>query len=91
MRLASLGVDHELLNEKFGTHFTDGDLLFWEQVKERAVQDEHVRRTGRANPYDKFALGIRFAKRKMMNHGSNHANHAGGVEDQITAPLPSPP
>ena len=25
-----------------------------------------------------------------MNHGSNHANHAGGVEDQITAPLPSP-
>ena len=56
----------ELLNEKFGTHFTDGDRLFWVQVKERAVRDEHVQQTGRANPYDKFALGIREPLKRMM-------------------------
>ena len=36
----------ELLNEKFGTHFTDEDRLFWQQVKERAVRDERVQRDG---------------------------------------------
>lgn len=56
----------EALNEKFGTHFTDEDRLFWEQVKERAVKDERIRQTGRANPYDKFALGIRKLIEQMM-------------------------
>ena len=35
------------------------DRLFFQQVKERAVSDELVRSLARANPFDKFALGVR--------------------------------
>ena len=54
------------LNERFGTEFTDEDRLFFEQVKERAVRDERVRRTAQANPLDKFRLGIRDKLGKLM-------------------------
>ena len=47
------------LNDRFATDFTDEDRLFFEQVKERAVRDEDVRRMAQANTYDKFALGFR--------------------------------
>ena len=46
------------LNDRFGTNFTDEDRLFFEQVKERAVRDEDVRRLALANPFDKFVLGV---------------------------------
>ena len=49
----------ERLNERFGTNFTDADRYFFEQVKAQAVQDERVRETARANPLDKFSLGVR--------------------------------
>ena len=49
----------ERLNERFGTDFTDEDRLFFEQVKERGVRNEDIRQMALANPYDKFALGIR--------------------------------
>ncbi len=35
--------------DRFGTDFTDEDRLFFEQVKERAVRDEDVRRMALAN------------------------------------------
>ena len=47
------------LNDRFGTDFTEEDRLFFQQVKERAVSDELVRSLARANPFDKFALGVR--------------------------------
>ena len=47
------------LNERFGTEFTDEDRLFFEQIKERALRDEDVRRMALANDLDKFALGFR--------------------------------
>ena len=49
----------ERLNDRFGTDFTEEDRLFFAQVKERAVSDELVRSLARANPFDKFALGVR--------------------------------
>ena len=49
----------ERLNERFGTNFTEADRYFFEQVKAQAVQDERVRETARANPLDKFSLGVR--------------------------------
>ena len=49
----------ENLNERFGTSLTDEDRLFFEQIKERAVRDEEVRRTASANTLEKFSLGIR--------------------------------
>ena len=56
----------ERLNDRFGTDFTDEDRLFFEQVKERAVRDEDVRRMAQANTYDKFALGFRPQLGKLM-------------------------
>ena len=56
----------ERLNDRFGTDFTDEDRLFFEQVKERAVRDEDVRRMALANTYDKFALGFRPQLGKFM-------------------------
>ena len=56
----------ERLNERFGTEFTNEDRLFFEQVKERAVQDEQVRLTAQANNLDKFSLGIRAQIEKLM-------------------------
>lgn len=56
----------EKLNDKFGTKFTDEDRLFFEQVKERAVRSEEIRETARANPLDKFSLGIREVVGRLM-------------------------
>ncbi len=56
----------ERLNERFGTEFTEEDRLFFEQVKERGVRDENIRQMALANPYDKFALGIRALIQQLM-------------------------
>jgi type I restriction enzyme R subunit len=49
----------EVLNERFGTEFNEEDRLFFEQIKEKACNDERVVQTASANPLDKFELGIR--------------------------------
>jgi type I restriction enzyme R subunit len=48
-----------VLNERFGTQFTEEDRLFFQQIKEKACRDEQVIQTALANPLDKFELGIR--------------------------------
>lgn len=48
-----------VLNERFGTQFTEEDRLFFQQIKEKACKDEQVIQTALANPLDKFELGIR--------------------------------
>ena len=49
----------EVLNERFGTEFTEEDRLFFQQIKEKACRSEQVVRTAMANPLDRFELGIR--------------------------------
>ena len=49
----------KVLNEKFGTDFTEEDRLFFEQIREKASKDQDVIDTALANPLDKFQLGIR--------------------------------
>jgi type I restriction enzyme R subunit len=56
---ASLSEIIEVLNERFGTQFTEEDRLFFQQIKEKAVKNEQVIKTALANPLDKFELGIR--------------------------------
>ena len=58
MRNSAFG-DHQVLNERFGTEFTEEDRLFFQQIKEKACKNEQVIRTALANPLDKFELGIR--------------------------------
>ena len=55
-----------MLNERFGTNFTEEDRLFFEQIKEKAVKDEKIIRTALANPLDKFELGIRKLVEELM-------------------------
>lgn len=49
----------ELLNERFGTNFTEEDRLFFEQIKEKAASHPQVIQLRQANPFDKFQLGLR--------------------------------
>ena len=46
------------LNERFGTEFTDTEHLFLEQVHQDAVDRDDIRETARANPFDKFSVGV---------------------------------
>ena len=48
-----------VLNERFGTEFTEEDRLFFQQIKEKACSDKRVVQTATANPLDKFELGVR--------------------------------
>jgi len=56
----------EVLNERFGTDFTEEDRLFFEQVTEHASQNEQVIQTAKANSLDKFKLGIKDMVDNMM-------------------------
>jgi len=49
----------KVLNERFGTNFTDEDRFFFEQIREKATNDEQVIKLRQANPFDKFQLGLR--------------------------------
>ena len=49
----------DVLNERFGTQFTEEDRLFFQQIKEKACRSEQIVQTALANPLDKFELGIR--------------------------------
>jgi len=49
----------DVLNERFGTQFSEEDRLFFAQIKEKACKSEKVIQTALANPLDKFELGVR--------------------------------
>jgi type I restriction enzyme R subunit len=46
----------DVINERFGTDFTDADQLFFDQIVEAAVTDESLRQAAQANSEEKFAL-----------------------------------
>jgi type I restriction enzyme R subunit len=46
----------DVINERFGTDFTDADQLFFDQIVEAALADEGLQQAAKANPEDKFAL-----------------------------------
>ncbi|HRW97872.1 MAG: type I restriction endonuclease subunit R [Lewinellaceae bacterium] len=56
----------EVLNNKFGTDFSEEDRLFFEQIREKASKDQKIIQTAEANPLDKFQLGIRKAIENLM-------------------------
>ncbi len=55
-----------LLNDRFGTDFTDADRLFLQQVKSEAVASEGIRKTALANTFEKFCIGIRPELQRLM-------------------------
>lgn len=56
----------KVLNERFGTDFSEEDRLFFEQIKEKATKDERIIQTAKANPLDKFELGIKAIIESLM-------------------------
>jgi type I restriction enzyme R subunit len=46
----------DLINERFGTDFTEADQLFFDQLVEAAMLDENLQQAAKVNPADKFAL-----------------------------------
>ncbi|MDE2966130.1 MAG: type I restriction endonuclease [Chloroflexota bacterium] len=48
----------ENLNDRFGTEFAEADRLFFEQIKESAVDNDQIRQTALANSLDNFKLVI---------------------------------
>ncbi len=49
----------KVLNDRFGTNFTEEDRLFFEQIREKATSNDQIVQLRRANPFDKFQLGLR--------------------------------
>ena len=56
----------EVLNDRFGTNFTEEDRLFFEQIREKATNTPEVVRLRQANPFDKFQLGLRQMLEDLM-------------------------
>lgn len=56
----------KVLNDRFGTSFSEEDRFFFEQIREKAVNDEQVIKLRRANPFDKFQLGLRQLLEDLM-------------------------
>ncbi len=46
----------DVINERFGTDFTDADQLFFDQIIEAAIEDGSLREAAAVNPEEKFAL-----------------------------------
>lgn len=46
----------DVMNERFGTDFTEADQLFFDQIIEAAVGEAALQEAATANPEDKFAL-----------------------------------
>ena len=48
----------EVLNERFGTDFTEEERLFLQQLRETGIRNDDIRQTAEANPqFDKFRIG----------------------------------
>ena len=49
----------DILNERFRTDFTDSDQLYFDQLREAAVESDDLRQAAEANPLEKFQILFR--------------------------------
>jgi len=56
----------KVLNGRFGTNLTEEDRFFFEQIREKAAAHEQVVKLRRANPFDKFQLGLKQLLEDLM-------------------------
>ncbi|WP_049917639.1 type I restriction endonuclease subunit R [Haloferax denitrificans] len=56
----------EKVNEELGTDFTQADQLFLDQLKEDALDDDHLRRSAQVNSRENFALEFDDALTEMF-------------------------
>jgi type I restriction enzyme R subunit len=56
----------EKINEELGTDFTEADQLFLDQLKEDALEDDHLRQSAQVNSRENFALEFDEALTEMF-------------------------
>jgi len=56
----------KVLNDRFGTQFTEEDRFFFEQIREKATANDQVVKLRQANPFDKFQLGLKQLIENLM-------------------------
>jgi len=56
----------KVLNERFGTNFTEEDRFFFEQIRAKATSNYQIIKLRQANPFDKFQLGLRKILEEFM-------------------------
>lgn len=56
----------EKINEELGTDFTEADQLFLDQIKEDALDDDHIRQSAQVNSKENFALEFDDALTEMF-------------------------
>jgi type I restriction enzyme R subunit len=56
----------DVVNERFGTDFNQGDQLFFDQIVEAAMGDDGLRRAAAVNPGDKFELLFKNVLEKLF-------------------------
>jgi len=63
----------EVLNERFGTEFTDADRLFFEQIEKELIEDENLQKSAKVNKIDnfKFAFDEVFVDKLIDRMGQN--------------------
>ncbi|MFK7101711.1 type I restriction endonuclease [Flavobacterium oreochromis] len=49
----------DVLNERYGTDFTQADQYFFDQIVESAIQNDDIIQAAQSNPQDKFTLMFR--------------------------------
>ena len=54
------------MNERFGTDFTDADQLYFDQIREAAIQSFDLQQAAQANPLDKFQLLFRSVLQSLV-------------------------
>ncbi|MDP8242007.1 MAG: type I restriction endonuclease subunit R, partial [Candidatus Celaenobacter antarcticus] len=79
----------EVLNERFGTEFTDADRLFFDQIETELIQDETLQTQARVNKIDtfKYAFEELFITKLIDRMDQNHEIFEKILEDKAFGSL----
>jgi len=57
----------EILNERFGTEFTEADQLFFDSIQKDAASNEKLKQAAQANDKNKFGFALRDELKKIIS------------------------
>ncbi len=82
--LAHLSEIIKILNDRFGTDFTDADWLFFGQIEEDLVADEKLLQQAKSNTINNFKFGFDdlFLKKLVARMGQNEEIFARIIDDK---------
>lgn len=82
--LAHLSEIIKILNDRFGTDFTDADWLFFGQIEEDLIADEKLSQQAKSNSISNFKFGFDdlFLKKLVARMGQNEEIFARIIDDK---------